>query len=577
MQAPIPLGRDPSLPQPQNPSGPQEKRFPGSWGTVYSASDWYNPITSDDVAINAAFAAMVKDQAVRTRAAGDVGSASASISTVLVSNPIGRTLNLQAPIVLPQFSRIVFDDGVFLIPANPANYVIDCSVAFRNEIIGAHFIAKKAIRMTNGNLDTSKLLIEECLFSGGSDVAGEFQNYLQVVSGKVTVRRCTVLGAPQWMDVFCTDDILFDDCWINGYSTALDRKPQNTSSIRLKGQSFLGTGENNHACFRDCFFIPESGVPGPALPNTRWIDIYDFYKVVFVNTNFSGENAGFPPVYYFGTTNSLTAYPYVAPSGLTFISCQLACGDSGRADRGAVVFKTGVPQHVHFLGGTSINDAFVFNDQIAGGVTAYLAGIATAAAPYISLQVLGLVGWGFALCDSAATLAALTPYLQSYVPAVGGRNAFKTPALYAPDLPFGSVPPAAAANDGQVFTDKGNGWLGFNTQGKTFRAVAVQGNVVQPGAAYVKKAANYTLVPYVDKYIEVDTTAGAVTITLPNAATDLAYVGWQCEIVHSAGANNMILVPRTGTINGAANITTNVVGKGYRPVFDGVNYSAATS
>lgn len=149
-------------------------------------------------------------------------------------------------------------------------------------------------------------------------------------------------------------------------------------------------------------------------------------------------------------------------------------------------------------------------------------------------------------------------------------------SLYVPDLPFGGTPAALAANDGQVFTEQGNGWLGYNTQGKTFRVAGVLGTIAVPIVGGVTKNANYTLIPFVDRVVMVDTTAGVVTITLPDA-TDLAVDGQQFEIIHTAGANNMVLVPRSGQINGAANITTNVVGKGYRPIFSGGNYFAATS
>jgi hypothetical protein len=75
---------------------------------------------------------------------------------------------------------------------------------------------------------------------------------------------------------------------------------------------------------------------------------------------------------------------------------------------------------------------------------------------------------------------------------------------------------------------------------------------------------------YSDDYLLVDTTAGAVTITLPPARSGSIFV-----IMRTAGANNVTIVP-TGaeTVNGAASLVisasfTPVTLKDFKPVLTG--------
>jgi hypothetical protein len=68
----------------------------------------------------------------------------------------------------------------------------------------------------------------------------------------------------------------------------------------------------------------------------------------------------------------------------------------------------------------------------------------------------------------------------------------------------------------------------------------------------VTVTADYTVL-HADDYILVDSTAGAVTVTLPTARN-----GLQFTILRTAGANNVTIVPSGAeTINGAASVVIN--------------------
>jgi uncharacterized membrane protein len=81
--------------------------------------------------------------------------------------------------------------------------------------------------------------------------------------------------------------------------------------------------------------------------------------------------------------------------------------------------------------------------------------------------------------------------------------------------------------------------------------------------------AAYTVL-YTDDYILVDTTAGAVTVTLPLSKNGLVFT-----IMRTAGANNVtVAATAPDTVNGAASITisasfTPVTVKDFKPILSG--------
>lgn len=243
---------------------------------------------------------------------------------------------------------------------------------------------------------------------------------LTQLGGMIDIVRNRITSAAQWLDLITCDDVHIHDSWLNGYDTASQKKPANTCSIRMAGSS----DSNMSVTITETRMVPE---PGPSASNvdTRWIDFHDYVDLHIHDSQFSGENAGFPGIYNYSSCATVSAYPYVTPTGITITDCQLSCGGSARYDRGVVVLKTAVPHRIVVKHGTQLIDSYVINDQIAGGAAAWLAGITDATHPRISVNVGDITGSGF----SVANTTALDTYTQSWLQQVGGPNILTAPAF----------------------------------------------------------------------------------------------------------------------------------------------------
>lgn len=91
----------------------------------------------------------------------------------------------------------------------------------------------------------------------------------------------------------------------------------------------------------------------------------------------------------------------------------------------------------------------------------------------------------------------------------------------------------------------------------------------------LSKAANYTVVAADDKsVISVDTTAGAVTLTLPTlgAGDD----GWSIDVLKTnTGANPVFIAPPAGTINGATKVRRTLEFLVTKVIWNGANFWAS--
>jgi hypothetical protein len=249
---------------------------------------------------------------------------------------------------------------------------------------------KIQLNLTRPNLDVGLFVIEACEFSGGDE--DEPAIYLDARSGLMAIKQVRVQTRPFFLDQFMSDVTMISHSWVNGYGET-GKKPANSRSYRVR-EGKLGMLSVLH--------VPEQETEGPSNTATRWIDLESNAQIGAVNTQFGGENAGFPVVYTYGGIGKTTAYPYNDGSAIEFLNCQLSCGNSGRADKGVVVFKTDIPHRITIIGGDSINDAPIINDSVMestpGGaattLSAFLASVTTANRPLVDIEIAGVVGAG---------------------------------------------------------------------------------------------------------------------------------------------------------------------------------------
>lgn len=445
---------------------------------------------------------------------------------------------------------------------------------YLTRIRGIHFVGgKQQLVLTRPNTDTSMNLVEECSFSAADPT--RFAMECNLRSGHLVLRRCRVLDAPKFLDTLDCDYVVLDDCWINGYARPSLKKPTDTASFNFATSD---GATPSVVCFNECVLVPE-GEASPSNAKTRWIDLHNFVALTCINTQFGAENAGFPIVYSWQSAGIPTTYPFVQAAGVSFVSCPfMAGGNSGRADRGAVILKTGCPNKVIAVGCSGLADSYLVNDTqmvlsdlvTPTTITAYLAAIATVNHPRIAITDIGNTFAG----TSPLSSATLLPYTLSWSQAVGGRNALSVPKLVArqimqiPGLSYSECQALTGFGDGVIMVDVGNGQLIFNVGAGQRYVWGSSSGFPVPGAVFRTLSASGS-VTFADRTIFVDSTAGAVVVTLPTANLT---PGQEFTVKWKTGANAVSVKGATGVVDGAATKVYAGVLESHTFTFDGGNY-----
>lgn len=523
-----------------------------------------NGVTDDTAALRKAIAASQQFTLYRGKAAGDVGATSYSTPEIRLRS---GTYIISDELEIANAIRIVAEGPVFLKQTNPAKRHFTSpggGAGYLTLIRGIHFIGGlQAIRMVRPNADTSMNVIEDCTFSANDPT--QFALEFELRSGHLVVRGCRVLDAPRFLKATDCDMVLVDDSWINGYAASTDKKPADSASFDVRGVA----GANNKFIIRNTLLIPEPEVT-PANANTRWIDLHNHVSLELKDTQFGGENGGFPIVYNFGSAAVHTVYPYTGCGGISVSDCQVAAGASARADRGVVVLRTAAPARIEVRDCYGLNDGYVVNDSqmIDGGgapltPAAWLASVASAQAPIIDWDITVPMGWGSSALSSTAfnTFARVRSGVT-----IGGGSRETHPRMtvrerfYAPALPAVDVLTLAGSGNGLVVTDEGNGWLVYQSGGALYYLRGTSGLAV-PTAARRSVSANTTAL-WTDRTLLVDSTAGVRTITLPVAAGTITD-GQEIVVVRSvAGANNVNVVVSGGANFGDGTATVSLTALG---------------
>ena len=212
------------------------------------------------------------------------------------------------------------------------------------------------------------------------------------------------------------------------------------------------------------------GVPinDMALLNGRWIDNYKSVRAI--NSRFGAEFGGAAVVYNYSNLLTANTFPY-EPTEISFIDCEIYGGSSSRADRGVIVAKTGLPATIKITGCTGPVDAPYINDQIAGGLAAWMATYqATTNRPALTINVTNTASRGvtsFGLPASVRTTVApyltyeewqfataASPNLVSF-PAVSAQS-INTPILYGTEYTTFTASGTKAVVDTGIFYGTAN-------------------------------------------------------------------------------------------------------------------------
>lgn len=144
----------------------------------------------------------------------------------------------------------------------------------------------------------------------------------------------------------------------------------------------------------------------------RWIDFEaGAQSLICYNSRFGGESAGAPIVFNYATPDTIS--PFLT-SQIIFKDCDLFAGSAGRADRGVVIAKSGLPGIVRIEGCRGPSDSFFINDQMTSGTL--IDWLNTYSNPSttkgnLSIMINNTSTIGVSLSTSAALTEKLRPFL----------------------------------------------------------------------------------------------------------------------------------------------------------------------
>ena len=238
------------------------------------------------------------------------------------------------------------------------------------------------------------------------------------------------------------------------------------------------------------------GVPDGLINQTggRWIDFTgDAQSLICYNSRFGGESAGTAIVFNYVTPQA--TYPFFT-SQIIFKDCDLFAGNAGRADRGVVIAKSGLPGIVRIEGCRGPTDAFFINDQMTSGtlidwLNTYE--ISAVGKGTLSIMINNTSTASATLSTSAALTKRLRPYLYletdgtidtSYInrqlnlPYVDTLT-IQSHVVQGLNYPMTSTSTTIAIVDTEIYTN--TSFMGFS--GKAIYDVHISGNPNNAGSS----------------------------------------------------------------------------------------------
>lgn len=274
-----------------------------------------------------------------------------------------------------------------------AGITIFGGVGYQNKFHGLTFRGgATAISIKTANLDTTMIEIYECEFwrQSAQSIAIDATSQSTLVNVSHS-KYASYSGDGEFLNAQSCDFFKIDHCWLScGAPVCIYFSGFNLAIYNTVGVPY-----------DDLTASPGTG---------HWIDANAYSSIHCADTRFGGEFAGAPIVYWNVNTLNYVSYPSIAPE-VVFEHCFIATGNAARADRGLLVAKQGIPAVLRVSGCSGMTDAFYINDQVSGGLPAWLTTLASIPGFNLSIHLYNNNVRPTSLSNSGATDTALQPYV----------------------------------------------------------------------------------------------------------------------------------------------------------------------
>lgn len=245
-----------------------------------------------------------------------VGKGPAGMQTVFLDS---RHYQLSSTVNLP-FSCEIDGQGSIISAAEGVTRLFYAATAYRVKFKNIIFLGDdvEAFWSESPNLDNARVEFENCFFWTTTRTPDRYAVHIKNQSCRVVFTECDVWDAPNYINVW-SDFFYINGGWINGYTSSTgSQKPANSCSIKTRSPTVI----------TNAVFIPEVDGSG-VRPGVRWIDSYSA-AIHISDSHFGGENGGFP-----------TIYQFMQSATVTVTNSQVSCGPSHPAN-GIVVLQNNI-------------------------------------------------------------------------------------------------------------------------------------------------------------------------------------------------------------------------------------------
>jgi hypothetical protein len=286
-----------------------------------------------------------------------------------------------------------FQGDCAIIQAAPGITVFG-GVGYQNKFHGLTFRdGATAISIKTANLDSAMIEIFECEFlrQTAQSIAVDANSGSTLVNVSHS-KYVSYSGDGEFVNALSCDFFKIDHCWLScGAQVCIYFSGFNLAIYNTVGVPY-----------DDLTASPGTG---------HWIDANVYSSIHCADTRFGGEFAGAPIVYWNVNTLIYAPYPSISPE-VVFENCFIATGNAARADRGLLVAKQGLPGVLKVSGCSGMTDAFYINDQLTGGLPAWLTTLASAPGFNLTIHLYNNSARLNSLSNSGATDIALQPYVM---------------------------------------------------------------------------------------------------------------------------------------------------------------------
>jgi hypothetical protein len=286
-----------------------------------------------------------------------------------------------------------FQGDCAIIQAAPGITVFG-GVGYQNKFHGLTFRdGATAISIKTANLDSAMIEIFECEFlrQTAQSIAVDANSGSTLVNVSHS-KYVSYSGDGEFVNALSCDFFKIDHCWLScGAQVCIYFSGFNLAIYNTVGVPY-----------DDLTASPGTG---------HWIDANVYSSIHCADTRFGGEFAGAPIVYWNVNTLIYAPYPSISPE-VVFENCFIATGNAARADRGLLVAKQGLPGVLKVSGCSGMTDAFYINDQLTGGLPAWLTTLASAPGFNLTIHLYNNSARPNSLSNSGATNIALQPYVM---------------------------------------------------------------------------------------------------------------------------------------------------------------------